>query len=324
MPPAALVSTTTRQPAAIAVRTPCTTVAGGCPSYRCVRPRNTSSRSPPATSERTVPAWPGTVDAAKPPRSGTGTSVTAAASTPATASAAGAQPDPRTTATSCPAWPVRSASLAALAAAASYGPGSDLDIRLAVGRRRPDPAHQAGHGDDGGDVGGRQQDVGGNRDVDRGQRGLQRVGETEQQSGCRRAQRGPAAEDHRGQGDVAKAGRHVLGEGAYRAEGQVGAADAGDQAAEYDVAVPGRPHADADGVGRGRVLADGPDAQPPSRAEQPDLHQDDHEVHDVEEDRRVEEDRPDDGDVAEAGDLHGVEREPRVQVRVRHEYPVVE
>src|SRR5215475_4752656 len=185
MPPAALVSTTTRQPAAIAVRTPCTTMAGGCPSYRCVRPRNTSSRSPSVTSERTVPAWPGTVDSAKPPRSATGTSVTAAPSADATASAAGAQPDPRTTATSCPAWPVRSASLAALAAAASYGPGSDLDIRLAVGRRCPDGPlrrhhHRRGR-PGGGDVGGRQQDIGGNRDVDRGQRGLQRVGETEQQ-----------------------------------------------------------------------------------------------------------------------------------------------
>src|SRR5215475_6618264 len=245
MPPAALVSTTTRQPAAIAVRTPCTTMAGGCPSYRCVRPRNTSSRSPSVTSERTVPAWPGTVDSAKPPRSATGTSVTAAPSAAATASAAGAQPDPRTTAASWRRWPVRPASLAALAAAASYGsaaisrvpaaswgPGSGLDIRFAVGRGRPDPADQAGHGNDGGDVRGHQQDVRGNRDVDRGQRGLQRVGEAEQQRRRRRAERGPAPEDHRRERDVAEAGRHVLGERPDRADGQVGAPDARDQAAE--------------------------------------------------------------------------------------------
>src|ERR1039458_9310544 len=48
MPPAALVSTMTRQPAAMAVRTPWTTAAGECPSYRWVRPRNTSSRRPEA------------------------------------------------------------------------------------------------------------------------------------------------------------------------------------------------------------------------------------------------------------------------------------
>src|SRR5215467_4430457 len=235
IPPAAFVSTTTRQPAATAVRTPCTTVAGWCPSYRCVRPRNTSSRSLPVTSERTVPAWPGTVEAANPPRSATGISVTAAPSAAATASAAGTQPEPRTTAASYPAWPVCSANLAALAAAAPYGSagasrgaGSGFDIRFAVGRGRPDPADQAGDGNDGGDVGGHQQDVRGNRDVDRGQRGLQRVGKTKQQRRRRRAQGGPAAEDHRGEGDVAEPRRHVLGECPDRADGQVGPPDARD------------------------------------------------------------------------------------------------
>ena len=43
MPPAAFVSTMVWQPAAIAVRTPCTTVAGEWPSYRWVRPRKTSA-----------------------------------------------------------------------------------------------------------------------------------------------------------------------------------------------------------------------------------------------------------------------------------------
>src|ERR1700733_13693257 len=51
-PPAALVSTTVRQPAAIAVRTPCTTVCGAYPSYMCTRPRNSSIRWLPCFMSR--------------------------------------------------------------------------------------------------------------------------------------------------------------------------------------------------------------------------------------------------------------------------------
>ena len=62
MPPAAFVSTTARQPADTAVRTPCTTVDGGSPSYRWTRPRNTSTRTGPAltvTHGRHVPGHGG-------------------------------------------------------------------------------------------------------------------------------------------------------------------------------------------------------------------------------------------------------------------------
>ena len=121
MPPAALVSATIRQPASTAVRTPCAVALMGCPSYRCVRPRNTSSRRSPATIDCTVPACPGTEGAAKPPSSVTGMSVTSAARARASASAAGAQPEPSTTAASYRATPVSPASRAALSAAATYG-----------------------------------------------------------------------------------------------------------------------------------------------------------------------------------------------------------
>ena len=47
-PPAALVSTTVRQPARTAVRTPWTTSAGPWPSYRWTRPAKASTLRPPA------------------------------------------------------------------------------------------------------------------------------------------------------------------------------------------------------------------------------------------------------------------------------------
>ena len=121
MPPAALVSATTVQPAATAVRTPCTVALTGSPSYRCVRPTKTSTRRLPAASDRTVPACPGTVGRAKPPRLLTGISVTSAPRAAANASAAGAHPEPSTTAASCRGCPVSSASRRALRAAAWYG-----------------------------------------------------------------------------------------------------------------------------------------------------------------------------------------------------------
>ncbi len=119
MPPDALVSATIRQPAAIAVRTLCTEALIGCPSYRCVRPRKTSSRRSPAVITWTVPACPGTEGGAKPPSSVTGTSVISAPSACARASAAGAQPEPSTTAASNREIPVSPASRAALSVAAT-------------------------------------------------------------------------------------------------------------------------------------------------------------------------------------------------------------
>ena len=119
MPPDALVSAMTRHPAAIAVRTLCTEALIGCPSYRCVRPRKTSSRRSPAIIDWTVPAWPGTDGGAKPPRSATGISVTTAPSARARASAAGTQPEPSTTAPSYREIPVSSVSRVALSVAAT-------------------------------------------------------------------------------------------------------------------------------------------------------------------------------------------------------------
>src|SRR5204862_3614042 len=115
MPPAALVSTTARQPAATAVRTPCTTTAGDSPSYRWTRPRNTRTRTVPAVTERTVGACPGTVEAGNPPSSASGRSGAAGPIAPAV----GDQPEPSTTAASCE--PARAVRRSALAAATAKG-----------------------------------------------------------------------------------------------------------------------------------------------------------------------------------------------------------
>ena len=72
MPPAALVSTTVRQPAAAAVRTPCATGPTPCPSYRWVRPSSTSTRRSPTRTERIVPPCPSTVGGTKPGSSAIG------------------------------------------------------------------------------------------------------------------------------------------------------------------------------------------------------------------------------------------------------------
>ena len=53
-----------------------------------------------------------------------------------------------------------------------------------------------------------------------------------------------------------------------RPDSEEGPADAGEQAAENHVAVPGPQHIDADGVGGGRVLADRSDPQSPPGMEQ--------------------------------------------------------
>src|ERR1700760_4399 len=121
MPPAALVSTTTWLPAAIAVRTPCTVALTGSPSYRWVRPRNISTRRSGVISDWTVPAWPATVGWVKPPSSATEISVVAAPRALVQAAAAGAQPDPSTTVTSYRSTPVSSRSRPALLTAAAYG-----------------------------------------------------------------------------------------------------------------------------------------------------------------------------------------------------------
>src|SRR5690606_25325769 len=96
MEPAALVSRIVRHPAAAAVRTGCTTVEGGCPSYMWTRPAKARTVRPPASDTRTRPPWPGTVEPGKPGRS---VAAVSASGSPRT-SRASPQPEPRTTATS--------------------------------------------------------------------------------------------------------------------------------------------------------------------------------------------------------------------------------
>ena len=117
--PAALVSTITPQPAMTAARTPWTTVATGCSSYRCARPASTSAGTPPTSSECAVPEWPWTAGAGNPGSSGI---ATAARSSPS-AGTTSAHPEPSTTAARCS--PRRSRIADAAAWASEYGsPGT--------------------------------------------------------------------------------------------------------------------------------------------------------------------------------------------------------
>ena len=117
IPPAALVSTTVRQPAAAAVRTPCATRRrrgprrGGCgraAPARCGRRRARSGRVPPC---------PATTGRTNPGRSAIASSWAGGPMT----SAAGRHPEPSTTATSCAATPVAWVIAAAAAAGADAG-----------------------------------------------------------------------------------------------------------------------------------------------------------------------------------------------------------
>ena len=106
---------------------------------------------------------------------------------------------------------------------------------------------------------------------------LQRVGEAEHQRRHQRADRVPAAEDHRGKADEAAPAGHVVVEAADRAEREPGAAEAGDHAADGHVDVAQAIDVDAERVGGFRVLADGAGAQAAARVEQVvgrDRHQD--------------------------------------------------
>ena len=121
MPPAALVSTTVRQPAAAAVRTPCTTGVDAVALVEVGAAEQHQHVRSPTGTDRIVPPCPATAGGTKPGSSAIGIS---AAGAPMT-SAAGRQPEPSTTATSCVAMPVASARWAAAAAesvmAAAYG-----------------------------------------------------------------------------------------------------------------------------------------------------------------------------------------------------------
>ena len=78
----------------------------------------------------------------------------------------------------------------------------------------------------------------------------------------------PAAHDHRGQRDEAVARRGIFVEGSRGADGEVGAAEPGEDAAEQH-RLPADPvDLDADGVGGLGVLADRADAQAPPGLEQ--------------------------------------------------------
>ena len=79
-------------------------------------------------------------------------------------------------------------------------------------------------------------------------------------------------------------------------------AEPGDQPGEHHVAVADAPDVDADGVGGPRVLADRAGAQPPAGAEQPDVDDDDEDVHQVDDDVGVEQQRAEDRDVGQPRD----------------------
>ena len=76
-----------------------------------------------------------------------------------------------------------------------------------------------------------------------------------------RRHRPPFGEDQRGQRDVALAGGHVLDEAGVLRDRQIGAGDAAQDAGADHGAVAQPGHRNAGGVDRGRVLADGAQAQ---------------------------------------------------------------
>src|ERR1017187_6652886 len=206
-----------------------------------------------------------------------------------------------------------------------FGMNLRLDVRDALGPGAADLADEPGEHHDRDDIRGHQQQVRLDRRVEGGQDRLQLRCEPEQERRPDRAERRIPPEDHRGERDVALAGGHVRAERADRADREEGAADACYQAGRDHVAVPHRDHRDAHGVGRGRVLADGPGAQPPPGGEQAYLDASQRDVGDVQEDGGVEEDRADDRDVAEQRDPDRGERGRRVQrVAVGHHEAVIE
>ena len=87
-PPAALVSTTSRAPAATAVRTPCATAPTPRPSYRWVRPSSTSARLSPIGIDLIRPECPATTGGENPGSAATSMSAVAVPSR----SAAGTPP----------------------------------------------------------------------------------------------------------------------------------------------------------------------------------------------------------------------------------------
>ena len=81
-----------------------------------------------------------------------------------------------------------------------------------------------------------------------------------------RSARAPLAEDDQGDGDPAAAGDDAEGEGVELGDGQIGAADRHQRAAEDQRLVAHRRDADAGGIGGARVLADGAQIEAPGRA----------------------------------------------------------
>ena len=79
----------------------------------------------------------------------------------------------------------------------------------------------------------------------------------------KRANWSPLAEDHGGQADEALAGRHVLIEAAHGTNGEIGAADTGDHAADDDIHVAHEEHIDPERVGGLGMFAHGARAQVP-------------------------------------------------------------
>src|SRR5437588_6348603 len=94
------------------------------------------------------------------------------------------------------------------------------------------------------------------------------VGAGEQERSAEGADRGPPAEDHRGEGDETAAAGHVREEVADLLEREVRAAEAGERAAEDDIGVAHEVDVDAGRLGSQRVLAAGARAKAEHRVEQ--------------------------------------------------------
>src|SRR6266511_4150011 len=155
-----------------------------------------------------------------------------------------------------------------------------LLVRDPVRRGRDRPADHAGEDHDGHQV--RQRGIPEGRDRSQevpelAARGAhpdddtERRERAEEERAAECADRRPAAEDHRGEGDEPAPARHAVLERAGRLEGEIRAGEPRERASRDHVLVSLAEDVDADGIRRLGVLADGARAQTPARAEQEEL-----------------------------------------------------
>ncbi len=149
-------------------------------------------------------------------------------------------------------------------------PGALFTRRCGPGRRgrrsgRRSPRGRAGRAGRGAGRGSRGDGAGQAGRLQR-EPGGRRPGRREGRGG--RAERGPAPEDDRGQGDVAAPGRHVFGETAQTRQRQGHPAQPRQRARKGDGAVAEAPHGDAGRARREGALAAGAQPQPERRVPQ--------------------------------------------------------